>query len=790
VLGRFEDLWEAARIRLAARATTLTQKSLARATRVPEQTLSNWRTGTSAPRDLDVLTAVGAKLAEWAGVGAPTQSQWSQWMTADRAASAARTGESSRKLAGLPVPLPSDTFLARPHIEEPAVDALLAEARGDRGRIVALAGMSGTGKTSSAVSIARDPRIERRYPDGIWWLDVRRAPSARGCQEEILRVLGEPLPDSTHAIRSVLQDRLTGLRCLIVLDNLTSPDFVEAVDVLGQYGALLVTTIDRDNLPAGIRLIEVGQFHGSGARELLCRYSGETDLPAAAIPVLHRCGGLPLALAICGAMMAEGYGWDDLAALLESANLGRLNRWFRDYPHRNLLAALEVGIGALTDEERTAYGALAVFTDRGPVPITAAARLWSLDDTRTRLLIKSLSRRSLLRYRDDGTFLIHDLLFQYLRAAAGDELPDIHARLAAEYLGAWGGLHAGLPNIDEADGYAITNLAFHLEQAGQPDQLHRLLALETATEPARNLWFTVHDRNGSIEAYLADIDRARRCAERGTDSASTPEGLATHRALEMLYHVVKATLTTIAAKVPASLMSALVRRGVWSIDTALTYAHTITDPLARTRALAALARLPAHPDVDRQLLLTQTEVAAAAVPDDEERAWAFAALIPVSPSADRPDLFEKTMAAADEADQETHVWTLSRLARHIPDLVRDRLLAIARSERVNTDTLLALAQAIRWVPELRPPVDAQIGQLPWPSWRLCYLITRLPGTTEPERTTLLTEIRAAAAELDPTIAATGSSTESSDLLGPLLSSPGGGPAPQRRPRVAHPTAGQ
>ncbi|GAB2993704.1 hypothetical protein [Saccharothrix stipae] len=253
---------------------------------------------------------------------------------------------------------------------------------------------------------------------------------------------------------------------------------------------------------------------------------------------------------------------------------------------------------------------------------------------------------------------------------------------------------------------------------------------------------------GGVDSYLADLDRALRWAERATDAAATPDDRATYRTLEIHYLLAKATLSTIAANVPAPLMSALVRGGVWSFTTALTYARAIADPLGRARALTALARLPAPTDVDRPLLLTQASVAAAAVGDTMDRAWAFAALIPCAPTDHRPALFDKAMAAADRLHRTAQAWLLSRLAHHVPDLVRERLLALARSERVDTIELSALSQALPPVPDLRDPLRTQVTGLRDPRRRLCLLIILANGASEQERAALLTEASALAATLD------------------------------------------
>lgn len=76
-----------------------------------------------------------------------------------------------------------------------------------------------------------------------------------------------------------------------------------------------------------------------------------------------------------------------------------------------------------------------------------------------------------------------------------------HRRIGGRYLGAWGGLDAGLQRLAEPDardldgGYGLRHIAAHLEHGGQTKMLDRLLGLERAgTDGARNLWFTVREQ--------------------------------------------------------------------------------------------------------------------------------------------------------------------------------------------------------------------------------------------------------------------------------------------------------
>ncbi|HZN70102.1 MAG TPA: NB-ARC domain-containing protein [Micromonosporaceae bacterium] len=679
------------------------------------------------------------------------------------------------RAAGLPAPYLTELFLPRPAVEENAIAALLGPRPATRGRIVALTGMSGAGKTLSAQHIAGQDRILARFPDGVFWLDARRT-TATHWQRDILARIGGPVKEWDD-LRALLQERLAGMRCLIVLDNLDSHEHDDAFTVVGPDSAVLVTTTDQEVLPHTVEVFPVGGFDLGGSLELLRRYSrgatdqsGEGASPGPAIErVLVHCGGLPLALAICGAMVDDGHRWGDVAALLDTADFGLLRKRFHDYPRPSLLAALAAGVRVLAPEEHLAYGELAVFAGSGPVPVAAAQRLWAtrgLDRPRSGAMIIRLSRRSLLTYDNrTETFVLHELLYRYLVAEAGDDLPGMHGGLADRYLAAWGGLAAGLPDVDETDEYGVTQLAHHLEQAGRVVDLHALLSLETPNGPvlSGNRWFAVHDRAGWTGRYLTTLDRARYLAEAAADRDGSPSD----RGLELRYALMTSSMISFAACVPAPLIAALVRSRVWSFAQGWTYAGMVTKPADHARALAALCRLPTPDGTDRALLLSQAIAAAMRLPTAADRAWALAAMIPFVTDAGRPALLTSALDAARQAPRKTEIWMLARLAGHLPDAVLRPLLDIAHGERLPAAYMLALAIAARHLPQLRTPLRTRIAALRQDQWRLCLYTILLAGAPPGEQAVLLADAHAAGAALHPQPGAT-----ILDLLPALLTDTG------------------
>jgi hypothetical protein len=739
------------------------QAKLAAAANVTEQALSDWMTGKHTPRNLDELGRVGAELAKRAGCAEPTGQQWDRMIKRDqRARRAARTVTSradtiphgTRLAAAPPVPYLPHTFVPRPHITERVVASLSVRVAAGPGASVALIGMSGAGKTLAAQAICSDERVLRRFPDGVLWLDQRRIASEHACQAEILRALGEDVPerDASSDLKTLLYRALKGVSCLIVLDNVERFAQIDAVDAVGPTAALLVTAQDRAALTDRAEVCPVGPMDHDGAREMLARYARcePAALSADADRVAALCGGLPLALAVCGAMAASGHGWSQVADLLEHADYENLGARFRDYPHGSLLAAFEVGRADLPEEKQRLYTELAVFADCGPVPAAAAGRLWEahgLDARRTGLTLIQLANRSLLTYHPENeTFELHDLLARYLVTLAGPGLVDLHRRLADAHLDAWGGLDAGLPAIDEDDRYGLSRLAFHLEQASDARRLHGLLAVEAPADgvvPVRNRWFDVHDRTGRIAEYLADVARAMRLAIQATDTAATGRERTTGRALEMRYALIHASLSGIAASVPVPLLGVLVQRGVWPFAKAWGYAGTLPSPRLRARAFTALARVFEGDDADRRLLLRQARAAAQAIAGPDDRAWACAALVPLVPKEERAAVFEASMQAAEEYRRgDARIWILTRLAGHLPELVEPRLLAEYRQkDRLMISDMYALVEAAKKLPGLRRAVCVEWFDTRFASDDLSLATGLLPFADEVERPVLLQRIQ-------------------------------------------------
>ena len=271
-------------------------------------------------------------------------------------------------------------------------------------------------------------------------------------------------------------------------------------DVLGQRGALLVTTRDAGLVRAtGAAEVEVAELSDAQARTLAAGWAGvpEQLLPPPAAETLRLVGNLALGVATVAALArGDGQRWAELADRLRRADLAALELRFPGYPHPSLLAALQLGLDYLDPSDRQRYRELAVFAGRGAVPRSAVEALWApagLSATDAGDLLARFGDRALLR-RDPvtGRVELHDLQFDVARADLGDSLPAAHEQLLAGYAAR---CPRGWPSGPD-DGYFYQHLAGHLAAAGRRDELAGLL---TDVE-----WMRSRLRAGGVTGLLTD----------------------------------------------------------------------------------------------------------------------------------------------------------------------------------------------------------------------------------------------------------------------------------------------
>jgi hypothetical protein len=617
------------------------------------------------------------------------------------------------QVASPALPSMPEKFVPRPRLLATARALLTGPAaRSDRPRptpgatfpgahpVVGLVGMGGAGKSTLARALLADPAVQESFPGGLLWVSVGQNPDLASGLGQVASALGDPDPVTDLATgQERLRRLLASGRRLLVLDNVWDAEVLLAFDLGVPTLRILATTRNRDVLPDDALITEVGTVDDEQGRAVLANHAGvaPSQLAPEADSVLASCGGLALALAVAGGMVADGTSWADVADRLGRADLAALRARFADYPYPDLLRALDAGVAALPGESQDRYRDLAVFSGRGPVPTEAVLRLWrasaELGEAASKELINRLARRSLVAL-DAGTVALHDLAFDHLRASLRPvQLQDLHGRFASAFLTDWGGLPGGLASlraregVEQPDRYALTELVDHLAEAGRDEEMHALLAVQWPgpAGSAENAWFVLHERADLPGAYLADIRTAWAQAAAAPDGPADPDtATAPGFVLTLRYALIHGSVVSRANNLPRPLLRRLIGAGWWPVDRALAYARSLADVTSRAATLAVVA--PFLPADRRDALVDEAWETVATGVDPRDRVAALAALgdllTPDRWSILVTEALDRGLAIADPQDRATY---LARLVPHLPPAHRADVAAAALAAAATVD---------------------------------------------------------------------------------------------------------
>ncbi|MFI8460768.1 ATP-binding protein [Kitasatospora sp. NPDC085464] len=341
------------------------------------------------------------------------------------------TRDPDRALAGLPQR--SSAFTGRDEELAALLAGLAPETVGRSPRVHVVAGLAGIGKTELAVQAA-DEALRRKtwFPGGVLFVDLlgydpdRRLPPDHAL-DGWLRALGVPpahippgVQDRSRLFRSVLSAHAeAGRPVLLVVDNAAGPDQVRPLLPGDGVTAAIVTS--RDSLAVDARLHELTELGDRASVGLLAhavrqaRGEGDTrvaDAPEDAAAVVRLCAGLPLALRIAGALLADSPD-RPVSSLAEAlaADHTRLERL--QHADRAVRAAFDLSYGHLGAAHARLFRLLSL--SPGPDFATeSAAVLAGVDDVEAEQLLCDLSRAHLVEVAGVwGRWRMHDLVRLY-----------------------------------------------------------------------------------------------------------------------------------------------------------------------------------------------------------------------------------------------------------------------------------------------------------------------------------------------------------------------------------------
>jgi DNA-binding SARP family transcriptional activator/tetratricopeptide (TPR) repeat protein len=203
---------------------------------------------------------------------------------------------------------------------------------------VAITGPPGVGKTALALQVSH--AVKDSFPDGQVFVNLHgrtagiRPLTALEALARFLRASGlsdRDVPTDLDEAAAVWRDRTDGRRLLVVLDDAADLAQIQPLIPAADGSALIVTS--RETLAAGDDLVQVRlrRMPFAEASTVLSRLVGAERVaadPDAARKLTRLCDGLPLALRVAGARLADRPDWSvkELASRLldERRRLGEL----------------------------------------------------------------------------------------------------------------------------------------------------------------------------------------------------------------------------------------------------------------------------------------------------------------------------------------------------------------------------------------------------------------------------------------------------------------------------------
>jgi tetratricopeptide (TPR) repeat protein/CRP-like cAMP-binding protein len=296
-----------------------------------------------------------------------------------------------------------------------------------RPRVLVIRGRAGVGKTALALRWAR--QVADRFPDGMAFLDLRgesprTAVSPAEALGQALRGLGIPgdqVPAGEGELVALYQFLMTDRRVLLLLDN--AADYEQIRPLLPDTDTCQIVITSRTwptGLPAGewVGSVELEALPPEEAVELVQAMLGAGDRriaeePRATAELVRECGGLPLALGIVAARLAEDRQKSIAETVVELAGRDRVSAVaLPGDPRDALRTTFEVAYQNLGTDLRWAFRRLGLAL--GPdFTADSVAALLGRAVAAAETSLAALKRAHLVDDAAPGRYRLHDQLREF-----------------------------------------------------------------------------------------------------------------------------------------------------------------------------------------------------------------------------------------------------------------------------------------------------------------------------------------------------------------------------------------
>ena len=310
----------------------------------------------------------------------------------------------------------------KPHQLPPRLAKLVNQTRVlDRlaapGSLKVLLGMRGSGKSSVGNHFLHE-RADA-YPDGQLYANLggwtEQPRSLSDVLADFLTALGEDratLPTDLESLQALYRSLCWDKAIQVFLDDAVTPAQVRGL-LPGSKNAFVVVTghgafgsLKRE----GADLIDLAPLEDDMARVLLEEYAEDrvTEEPEAAAALLRICGGLPIALSVLGAMLAD----------LPELRISELLDEFDGNVKECVSSVFDAAYRRLGPAARTCYELLGLHPGDGDVSFGALAA--AVDPAVAREGLRELRVRRIVEAVEPDRFVVHGLVRAHARGLAKD----------------------------------------------------------------------------------------------------------------------------------------------------------------------------------------------------------------------------------------------------------------------------------------------------------------------------------------------------------------------------------
>ncbi|MEU1607470.1 NB-ARC domain-containing protein [Micromonospora matsumotoense] len=394
---------------------------------------------------------------------------------------------------GTAIPLPPPNFVPRPDEGGQLIAALLdagSTTTVGLGSAAAVHGTGGYGKTSLAAWACRSPDVQAAFPDGIYWVELGRDPSAEaivGALSDLAALLsGEPPQgySTVFAAGAAFALATKDRQALVVVDDVWNARDLEPFLRADPACKVLVTTRRPRCLPHDSVRIEVDRMTPRQAQALLSA-GLDPATRSTTFRLYERSGRWPIVLSLLNGVlrsMVDSFGLsvtavvDDIVARLDRQGVAGLDE-LADERDRTIAGTLEISLDELTATAGPAAAgrmlSLCCFPPGTLIDFSLLEILWGGDRLDVRKTCAALADRSLVQGMTRDGVRLHDVIHDYLRRSRWPEIFAAHARLVeaarALTVGGWHELPHRLPVL-------VNLLAYQLVNANLEDELRSALA--------------------------------------------------------------------------------------------------------------------------------------------------------------------------------------------------------------------------------------------------------------------------------------------------------------------------